>query len=244
MASDRLTVVFVGCETPENAGFLARVAKNFGFTRLRFVSPLTPVKEQGLVTAMHASDVLESAGICSSLEEAVSDADTVVGTTSDRPTSHRNVLRAYVTPREFADQWSRTRSSTALVFGREGTGLSNAELELCDFVVSIPTHPDYPSMNVSHSAAVILYELALASHAVREARRVASPAQKQRVVAEAGACLAKTLQPAHKTRIARRVLRSVLGRTYVSPREASTMIGLFRRLKLNLSQRPRRKGKG
>ena len=149
----------MGCETGENAGFLARTMKNFGFDELWFVKPVVDVKLLGAKTAMHAADVLDKAMIIDDLKGALEDADVVVGTTSTRPTSEKNFTRNYVTPREFAEAWSRTSGLTALLFGREGSGLSNKELDACDLVVSIPTSKLYPAMNISHSAAVILYEL-------------------------------------------------------------------------------------
>ena len=46
-----------------------------------------------------------------------------------------------------------------MLIGREGDGLNNHEINLCDFMVTIPTFPEYPVLNASHAAAIIFYEL-------------------------------------------------------------------------------------
>lgn len=227
---ERLRVVFVGCETGENAGFLARVMKNFGFRELWFVSPLVDVKQLGLKTAMHAADVLEKAVIVDELKQAIEGVEVVVGTTSTRPVSEKNFLRNYVTPREFAAYWASSKGSTALLFGREGSGLTNSELDECDFVVSIPTHEEYPAMNISHSAAVILYELAVGSGVVKPSRRPASREDKELLVQIFLDLLSKTNQPEYRMLSVKRALRNVLGRSYATEREIRALTGALRRL--------------
>ncbi|MEM0121377.1 MAG: RNA methyltransferase [Thermoprotei archaeon] len=228
--NQRLRVVFVGCETGENAGFLARTMKNFGFDELWFVNPLVDVKLLGSKTAMHALDVLHRAIITYDLDDALNDVDTVVGTTSVRPVSEKNFTRNYVTPKEFAESWSKTKGLTALLFGREGTGLNNAELDMCDFVVSIPTSEAYPALNISHSAAVILYELAVHGGALRPRRKTASRSEKELLVKIFLNLLEMINEPEHRKNTARRALLNMLGRSYVSKREAATLIGSLRRI--------------
>jgi tRNA/rRNA methyltransferase len=226
----RLRVVFVGCETGENAGFLARTMKNFGFDELWFVKPVVDVKLLGAKTAMHATDVLDKAMIIDDLKGALEDADVVVGTTSTRPTSEKNFTRNYVTPREFAEAWSRTSGLTALLFGREGSGLSNKELDACDLVVSIPTSKLYPAMNISHSAAVILYELAIHTGAVKPSRQAASHHEKEIFVNIVVDLLERTHEVEHRKTLVRRALLNLLGRSYVSKREMATLTGALRRI--------------
>lgn len=225
-----LRVVFVGCETGENAGFLARVMKNFGFRELWFVKPLVDVKRVGLKTAMHAADILREAFVVEELEEALRGADMVVGTTSTRPVSEKNFLRNYITPKEFALNWAGSTGTTAVLFGREGSGLTNSELDKCDFVVSIPTDEAYPAMNVSHSAAVILYELAMSVGTAKQVRWAASQEDKELLVKVFLELLEKTQQPEYRRLAVKRALRNVLGRSYATKREVAAITGALRRL--------------
>ena len=56
-------------------------------------------------------------------------------------------------------------STTALVMGTEDSGLETKDLELCQHFITIPTHEDYPSMNLSHSLSILIYEIATKSDA-------------------------------------------------------------------------------
>ena len=45
----------------------------------------------------------------------------------------------------------------SIVFGPEGKGLLNSELRICDLLITIPTWPGYPIMNLSHAVTIICY---------------------------------------------------------------------------------------
>uniref|UniRef100_A0A7C4S5A4 RNA methyltransferase n=1 Tax=Geoglobus ahangari TaxID=113653 RepID=A0A7C4S5A4_9EURY len=149
-----IDVVLVELKIPENIGFIARVMKNFGFNRL--VLYKCNLRRESYVTAAHAVDILKNAEKIDSLEEYLKEKSLVVGTTGIRSKSLGRYVRKSITPRELK---SIVRKNTAILFGREDFGLFDRELKLCDVVVSIPTSEDYPVMNVSHAAAIILYEL-------------------------------------------------------------------------------------
>lgn len=130
-------IVIVEPEIPENTGFIARIAANFGF-RLRIVNPEFNISD-ARGTAKNAQEKLRSAEIFESVEDAVEDLDYIVGTKPGRGNS------LY----EF-----EPRENTSIMIGRESSGLSNEELELCDAVVHIPTS-SHSSLNQSHATAVI-----------------------------------------------------------------------------------------
>ncbi len=68
------------------------------------------------------------------------------------------MARIAVSPEQLADSINYN-GNLALIFGREGNGLSNQEIALCDVIVSIPTHDNYPILNITHAAAIIFYEM-------------------------------------------------------------------------------------
>ncbi len=138
---EKRTVVLVEPEKPENTGFIARLALNYKYS-LRVVNPGFNLSE-ARKTAKNAQEKLREAKIFGSTEDAVKDLDYVVGT---KPGRGRKL------------SGFPARRNTSVMVGRESSGLSNEELELCDTVVHIHT-PGYSSLNQSHAAAILLYGL-------------------------------------------------------------------------------------
>ena len=134
-------VVFVEPEIPGNIGFLARTMKNFGLTNLVLINPCK-LENESYYQAMHARDVVSNLQTYNSLKEFLihKQIDTAVATTGTAGGSY-NVARIAVSPEQLGDSINYN-GNLALIFGREGNGLSNKEIALCDVIVSIPTHED------------------------------------------------------------------------------------------------------
>ena len=152
-----------------NIGSVARLMKNFGIHELYLVNPrVYHLSEEALRWSVHAKDVLESAVVVSSLEEALKDVAVSVATTA-KP-QEKVVRRTPVPPEKMAEAlepyWN-SKEVAALIFGREPHGLSNEELDMADFTVTIPTSPVYPSMNLSHAVSILLYELYKRKHKLK-----------------------------------------------------------------------------
>ncbi len=108
-------------------------------------------------TAVHARDLWEEARFLSTLEEAVSGVQLVAGTT--RRFGTKRSQRRFA-PEEFGSFLAeRPEGRVAVVFGNEESGLSTEELGLCNVVVSIPTSPDFPSLNLSHAVQIVSYAI-------------------------------------------------------------------------------------
>lgn len=148
-------IVLVEPEYEINVGHCARVMANFGFDELWIVRPKCKIGKIALMYAKHASPLLKRAKIVKQLNSATRGC-LVVGTTAIKSV-HRDVLRTSITPEELTSIVSSQK--IAILFGREGTGLTKDELSICDVVVRIPTSQNYPTMNISHALAVILYVL-------------------------------------------------------------------------------------
>ncbi|MBK9315001.1 MAG: TrmJ/YjtD family RNA methyltransferase [Acidobacteria bacterium] len=161
-------VVLVRPRDPNNIGAAARAMKNFGFRDLAIVSPHPPVWEE-VVSAINAMDLVRSARVFDSLAEAVADRTLVIGTTDPRrlESSH-----SYLTPRDLSRQLAQSSQPTAIVFGPEKHGLTNDDLSYCHRIMTIPTLPDCPSMNLGQAVAVCCYELAISD---REPEQGAAP---------------------------------------------------------------------
>lgn len=139
-------------KTPGNIGALARVMKNFNFTNLVLLNPKCDyLDDDAKRRSTHALDILENAKIVDKLEY-----DTLIGTTSIIGSDY-NLRRNMISAEELSKM--NLKGKVGLIIGREGDGLNNDEIKECDIVVSIPSSADYPALNVSHAAGIIMYEL-------------------------------------------------------------------------------------
>jgi tRNA/rRNA methyltransferase len=157
-------VVLVEPEIPGNLGFVARIMANFGIENLVIVGGCE-ITEEARDRAVHAQHILNRAQRVTTLEQALRAADLAVGTTAVLAAPDNAVWRNPTPLKEAVSLVRGTGKSIALVLGRESRGLLNDELERIDVLVTIPTNDAYPSLNVSHALAIVLYELA---DAVRE----------------------------------------------------------------------------
>jgi tRNA/rRNA methyltransferase len=152
--SDILSVTIVGAEYPVNLGYTARLMKNFGLQRLYLVSPNCDMRAAS-VYASHGADVLKDALVVT-LAKLRKTNDLLLATTAITARRGANVSRTAVRPEEAVARLVAA-GSASIVFGRDTTGLTNEELALCDLVTSVETRTDYRTLNVSHSAAILLY---------------------------------------------------------------------------------------
>lgn len=152
-------IIMVEPKYAGNIGLICRAMKNFGISELILVKPSAGcLSGEAVARAMHASEILKKAKIADSLEKAISKFDYAVATTA-KVSKGRKIFRTSLTPEEFAKKFSGSNAKVAIVLGRDDKGLANEEIKMCDFIVHIPASFKYPTLNISHSAAIILYEL-------------------------------------------------------------------------------------
>jgi TrmH family RNA methyltransferase len=153
----RIRIVLVNTSHPGNIGATARAMKTMGLSRLCLVQPLAYPNAEATALAAAAADILASAQIFNSLDEALNDCVLVIGTSA----RSRSLEWPCITPAECAHtllQHSH-KGDVALVFGRERSGLSNEELDRCQFMTSISANPDYNSLNLAAAVQVYGHEL-------------------------------------------------------------------------------------
>lgn len=212
-----------------NIAHVVRVMKNFGMRDLRLVSPAEydPYRVEGI--AHQTQDVLARVRTYDALTDALADCVHVVGFTARGRTAKRNVQR----PREAAGELLAAADAgpVALLFGREDKGLSNDALDRCHRVVTIPSEPEYPSLNLAHAVLVMSYELALARGAGErpfKAPRRSAPAATAEEMERLFTDVKRALETIDffKTRNAdgvMRTVREVIHRTPLDEREAKLL---------------------
>jgi len=158
---DNIRIVLINTHHPGNIGAAARAMKNMGLTRLYLVDPLDFPSFEASQRASSATDVLSNAVVVDTLAEALKGCSLVCGTTARM----RSVKWPQVDARECGEllHVESEQHEVALVFGRERSGLSNDELELCQTLVNIPTSEAYSSLNLAQAVQVLSYEVLMAS---------------------------------------------------------------------------------
>lgn len=159
---DDVRIVLVETTHPGNIGAVARAMKNMGLSDLALVAPRIFPSEQATARAAGADDVLSAAAVFGELTEAIADCRLIIGASARL----RSIPWPQLSPRECADSVRRqpSGSRTAILFGREHSGLTNEELEHCHFLLHIPSNPEFSSLNVAAAVQLVAYELYLAVH--------------------------------------------------------------------------------
>lgn len=225
-----IKLVLVGIQNPGNLGAIARVMKNFGLKDLILINPkCEPKTEEAIYRAKHAKQILKKAKIVDI--GYLQNFDYVIGTTS-KIGSDYNIPRVPITPEHFALTINK-KAKTALLIGRENHGLTNKELELCDFIVTIPTSKKYPAMNISHSVAIILYELFKGSRKQKLGDRITPMTRKEKeiILKKVDNILSKMyFSTEQKRETQRKVWKRLITKAMLTKREAFALLGFLRKL--------------
>ncbi len=229
-----IRIVLVEPQGPINVGSICRAMMNFGATELCLVTPCDDyLSLDARRMALKAEAILRGATVHQTLDAALADCHFAFGTTR-RFGKYRD---DFLTPEESAAQAvsQPARTRVAFVFGREDHGLTTSELDLCHALVTIPTDNGYPSMNLSHAVALMLYELRkayLSKQAISPNNRVPAHAgdienmfqhMRQTLLA------AEYLDPQNPDHILR-AFRRLFGRSGLDDREVRILQGLWSRI--------------
>ncbi len=159
----QVRIVLVDTSHAGNIGAAARAMKNMGLTRLYLVNPKQFPHADATARASGADDVLARATVCATLDDALVGCRLVMGASARL----RNLSAPLLDPRQCASkvlcEVAETGAESALVFGREHSGLTNDELGRCHHLVHIPTNPEYSSLNLAAAVQVLSYELRVAT---------------------------------------------------------------------------------
>ena len=235
-------VVVVDAETPGNVGTIARAMKNFGLSELKLVDPpaLDPDGEAYGFAGHAREDVLPNAEEVS-FDEIVERYHTVGCTAITGEDSRRHRRFPFTTPATLAESLRTVAAPTALVFGREGRGLYNHEIERLDQVCSIPASDDYPVLNLGQAATIVLYELrglTVEETQLPDIERFrADEADIERLYEYVSAFLAAQRYNDRKRAKTERLVRRLVGRAHPTDREVHTLMGVFRRATAQLEHR-------
>lgn len=165
----KVRIVLVETSHPGNIGAVARAMKNMCLRELVLVAPKDFPSEQATARAAGAEDLLAGARVVDSLQQAIGDCQLVIGASARL----RTIPWPELDPRAAAERIAESGNTakTAILFGREHSGLTNEELERCHYLLHIPANPEFSSLNLAAAVQVIAYEIFLAIRAAPPVRR-------------------------------------------------------------------------
>ncbi|MGI0052693.1 MAG: RNA methyltransferase [Thermoplasmata archaeon] len=231
-----LEVVLVRPKEDGNVGAVARAARNFGAHALVLVAPRARLGPEAHRRAMAGGGLLASARIHPTFEQAIAEVDLVVGSTDTVAGRSGAYLRRSVSPERLGELIRVVEGRVALVFGPEDNGLGVGELRRCDLLVHVPARREFPTLNLSHAVAVVLYAI---HRAKGEEDPESTPAperlelngrEKEILLGRIEAILIRVGYPEHKRKGLLLLFRRVLGRSTPTEAEYRMMLGFFKSL--------------
>jgi len=232
-ASDPTRFILLNTSHRGNVGAAARAMKVMGFSDLVLVAPRCPdvlQHEETLAMASGATDVLAGARVVGSFAEAM-DGVTFLCATAMTP---RDFGPPTFAPRELFATLAPQAQRVAFAFGSERFGMSNEEVYRCHAAISIPTHPDYGSLNLAQAVQLVAYDWRQALGGFAVAPRTAAPAQAdgaavQGLLAHWEQALVQIgfLDPAAPKKLMPR-LNQLFNRAQLTPEEVHILRGIAR----------------
>lgn len=229
------------CQTshPGNIGSTARAMKTMGLSRLYLVRPKHFPDGEAKSLAVNAADLLDTAVVTQTLEEAIADCQFVIGVSGKQ----RSLSQQVITVRQAAAEVKNisTHQEVALVFGTEMSGLSNEEADRCHMLATIPANPEYTSLNLAQAVQIMCYELRMAIttgelHYQEKPAELASQEDLERFYEHMREVLEQIgyINPRAPKKLFER-LRRLYGRTRLEKEEVNLLRGI-----LTLTQQPKK----
>lgn len=153
--SARPVIVLVRPQLGENIGQVARAMLNFGLTELRMVEPRDGWPNPSAGPAAAGADmVLDKAKIFTSTAQAVADCANIYASTVRK----RGDSKPVVTPANAATEVRSQPGKSAILFGREASGLDAEDVNLARAILTVPINPEFGSLNLAQAVLVCAYE--------------------------------------------------------------------------------------
>lgn len=218
-------IVLVSPRHDGNIGAVVRSMGNFGFPELYMVTP-TEITEEAFKRAKHAGDILRNAITVDDLDEALEGCDLIVGTSGIITQGEKHYARIPLTPKQLAERLKEYEEKVAILFGPEDTGLAQEDILRCDILVHIPASAEYPILNLSHAATIVLYELHDAKPR-KGAPRSASEVEKEKLFQFFDDLLQAIDYPDFREERTKVMFRRMMGRAVPTRYEFHTIMGVL-----------------
>ncbi|MFH1053232.1 MAG: RNA methyltransferase [Candidatus Woesearchaeota archaeon] len=231
-----ISIILMEIENPGNLGAIARVMKNFDQNNLILIDPrCKKTSQEARNRAKHANDILESAKIRTS--SYLKSFDCLIATTASLGTDY-NLPRSPITPEQLAKKLNQinaknSKTKIGILIGRESSGLTNEEIKGCDFIVTIPSSKTYPTLNISHSIAILLYEISKQSNKINVSSHI-TPSSKidKDIINKKLKTILNKLDFATKEKKQTQIMawKRIFGKSFLTKREAFAVLGFLKKI--------------
>jgi tRNA/rRNA methyltransferase len=231
--ANKPVIVLVHPQLGQNIGKAARAMLNFGLTEMRLVKPRDgwPNPDAG-PAASGADIVLEQAAVFETVEDAITDCNQVFASTVRR----RDLVMPVLGPDEMAERITNAPGKSAILFGRERSGLETEEVALANAIVTVPINPEFASLNLAQAVILLAYEWSkrrdLAQPTSKETEPTAPHGELEGLIGQLnGELEAKGyFHPPSRTKATKNTLRTIFTKACWSSREVKAVRGIIRAL--------------
>jgi tRNA/rRNA methyltransferase len=226
---NRRTVILVEPQQPDNVAAIARVMASFGFKELMLVNPLLNTKDIRPEMSRGGTHIIDDIIIHDSMKSIRQEHTLLIGTTAKKSLT-RSYSKDHITITGMKELLEKNNGKAGIIFGREDRGLTNEELELCDYTVRIETSEEQRALNLSHAAAIILHSISQLE--LKNNDEPISSENKERIINEVRSIYALSSKK-NNTYIQKReqthaiVWRRMLGNTMLNDNHAKAIIGFL-----------------
>ncbi len=153
---DNLAIIVVEPKKPGNIGSIARACKNMGINNIILINPVDYLIPETFKLGWGSEEIINNIKVVKRLEDILPNFNLLIGTTQ----RFRDNQPPFLKPKELVDTIKPTlnRHKVGIIFGRENNGLTNQELQLCNYTSSIPNKNTYPALNLSQAVMIYAYE--------------------------------------------------------------------------------------
>jgi len=231
MSLSNIYFILVRPQMGENIGSVARAIKNFSIKYLRIVNPRCNwPNEKAIATSVGAKDILKSAKVYNSVENAIGDLDIIFASSSRIRKVNKKILPVFNLKNKIKE-----RMKVGILFGPEASGLTNDEISCADYLVKIPNNDKFSSLNLSHSAIIFCYEIFrfFSKNKIKYKTGYKSYIAKKSEVNKFLNFIIKGLdkkgflQPEHKRESMIRNISNIFHRANLSEQEIRILLGIF-----------------
>jgi tRNA/rRNA methyltransferase len=224
--------ILVNPQLGENIGSCARALKNFGFSDLNIVKPRDGwPNTKARMTSVGAFDLIKSAKLFDTVDQAVKKFDIVLATSARR----RDIQKKHISLSNFSNFLKKyNKVNVGIMFGPEASGLSNHDLSLANFIIQVPTANKLTSLNLSHAVIVVCYEIFKSTHLKKEKKvkilnKLASKKSIQNMIIFLEKLLdqKKFFKPPEKKKSMILNINNIFGRLELSDKEMRILFSIF-----------------